>query len=86
MKCNRVDCFAYSPVQSNNCSILTSCKNCNFYKTMEQIGREEEALRSSGHPVYRPSVTRQDQRILKALLSGDGERTDYMDQTKQKHS
>lgn len=81
MKCSREDCFAYNPVQSNNCSILTSCKGCNFYKTTEQIRREENALKANGHPVYRPSVTRQDQRILKALLSGDGERTDYMDKT-----
>lgn len=82
MKCNRAECFAYSPVHANNCSILTDCKGCNFFKTMEQIRREEEALRSKGHPVYRPSVTRQDQRILKALLSGDGKRTDYMDKTR----
>ena len=79
MKCNRADCFGYSPVFSNNCSILTDGRDCKFYKTVEQIKKEEDALRSNGHPVYRPSITRQDQRILKALLSGDGKRTDYMD-------
>lgn len=79
MKCERVDCFAYNPVQQNNCSALESIKGCTFYKTTEQIRREENALRENGHPVYRPSITRQDQRILKALLSGDGERTDRMD-------
>lgn len=81
MKCNRVECFAYNPVFPNYCSVLTIVYRCNFYKTPEQIRREEDALRSSGHPVYRPSVTRQDQRILKALLSGDGERTDNLDKT-----
>ena len=81
MKCYRENCFAYSPVFMNNCSILISCDRCNFYKTVEQIRREEDALRAAGHPVYRPSVTRQEQRILKALLSGDGERTDYLDKT-----
>ena len=81
MKCNRVDCFAYDPVFGNNCSVLTKTKGCTFHKTAEQIRREEEALRADGHPVYRPSVTRQDQRILKALLSGDGERTDNLGKT-----
>ena len=79
MKCKRVDCFAYNPVQKNYCSALENIKGCTFYKTTEQIRREENALRAGGHPVYRPSVTRQDQRILKALLSGDGERTDGLD-------
>ena len=82
MRCDRADCFAYSPVFTNNCSILTDCNKCNFYKTVEQIRREENSLRDNGHPVYKPSVTRQEQRILKALLSGDGTRTDYMDKTK----
>lgn len=81
MKCNRVNCFAYDPVFGNNCSVLTKTKKCNFYKTAEQIRREEEVLKAAGHPVYRPSVTRQDQRILKALLSGDGERTDNLGKT-----
>lgn len=79
MKCDREECFAYNPVNNNNCSVLTNIKGCKFFKTVEQIRREENALRENGHPVYRPSITRQDQRILKALLSGDGKRTDRVD-------
>lgn len=79
MRCTREDCFAYDPVQSNRCSALDDTEGCTFYKTKEQIRREESALREDGHPVYRPSVTRNDQRILKALLSRDGKRTDRVD-------
>lgn len=71
MKCERVDCFAYNPVQNNNCSALEDTRCCKFYKTMEQIRREEHALRSNGHPVYRPSITRNDRRLLQALLKAD---------------
>lgn len=81
MKCQRTDCFAFSPVLENNCSALEDTRGCNFYKTVEQIRREEEVLRAGNHPTYRPSVTRNDQRILKALLRRDGKRTDNMDKT-----
>lgn len=81
MKCYRDSCFAYNPVQKNNCSALEDIQGCNFFKTTEQIRREENALRDAGHPVYRPSITRQDRRLLQALLSGDGERTDNLDKT-----
>lgn len=70
MNCERTDCFAYSPILENNCSALIDTENCRFYKTREQLRSEEEELRSTGHPVYKPSVTRQEQRILKALLHG----------------
>lgn len=77
MKCGRVECFAYSPVFNNSCAALRDTSRCNFYKTVEQIRREEAALREDGHPVYRPSITRQDRRILAALLRD--ERPDDMD-------
>lgn len=81
MKCVRTDCFAFNPAEKNNCSALTKTKGCKFYKTVETMKREEEELRESGHPVYRPSVTRQDQRILKELLNGK-----RMDKTEQENS
>lgn len=73
MKCSRNNCFAWSPVFGNNCSILTDTKGCRFYKTKDQLRREEEALKGSGHPVYQPSVTRQERRLLSALLRSDGQ-------------
>ena len=42
-------------------------------------------LQEKGKPLYEPSVTRQDQRRLKALLQRRSERTDGMDKTEQEH-
>ena len=81
MKCDRTDCFAYNPAENNNCSALTKTKGCKFYKTVETMKAQEDELKEGGHPVYRPSVTRQDQRILKALLNGK-----RMDQTGQENT
>lgn len=84
MKCKRVDCFAYNPVLHNNCRALVDIRKCNFYKPSEQLRREEEELKAAGKPWFEPSVTRNEQRILKEKLSNA--RTEYMDQTGQKHS
>ena len=79
MKCERTDCFAYDPAEKNNCSALTKTKGCKFYKTVETMKAQEDELKEGGHHVYRPSVTRQDQRILKALL--ENARTNDLDKT-----
>lgn len=81
MRCKKTTCFAYDMNWSNNCSALHEVSGCNFFKTKGQLYEEITELIEKGKPQYKPSVTRQDQRRLKALLQGRGNERDGMDQT-----
>ena len=82
MRCGRTDCFAYNIRWDNSCEALHTIDGCNFFKTREELYAEILILQEKGKPLYEPSVTRQDQRRLKALLQGRrSERTDGVDKT-----
>lgn len=70
MRCNRCNCFAYNIRYDNSCEALYEIQGCNFFKTKETLYAELVELQEKGKPLYAPSVTRQDQRRLKALLQG----------------
>lgn len=69
MRCFRKDCFANTGSKRNRCAILHSVpKECTFFKTREQLAKEEAELRSKGKAFYEPSATRTETRRLNALL------------------
>ena len=70
MRCIRTDCFAYNVRYENSCEALFDNEGCNFYKSREDLYMQLVELKNRGKPLYEPSVTRQDQRRLKALLQG----------------
>ncbi len=72
MRCERCNCFAYNIRYENSCEALYEIDGCNFFKTRETLYAELVELKAKGKPLYTPSVTRQDQRRLKALLQGGG--------------
>ncbi len=74
MRCNKNDCFAYNIRWDNNCQALFDIEGCNFYKSKSEWTEQILLLQAQGKPLYNPSITRQDQRRLKALLQGGGKR------------
>lgn len=82
MRCNRNDCFAYNIRYENSCEALYDNEGCSFYKSREELYLQLVELKEKGKPQYIPSVTRQDQRRLKALLQGRANaREERMDKT-----
>ena len=81
MRCNRNDCFAYNIRYDNSCEALYEIDGCVFFKTREELAMQLVELKEKGKPQYVPSVTRQDQRRLKALLQGRVNARDGMDKT-----
>ena len=74
-KCTRRDCVCYNLRWSNCCQGLIEVpENCNFYKTREEWTAQVLELKKKGKPLYEPSITRNDQRRLKALLQEGGTR------------
>lgn len=71
MKCNRVDCFAYSVQEANRCSALTNTRGCKFYKSKTELKAQRDALTGKGKPYYEAARTAKENKILAKLLKGE---------------
>lgn len=83
MRCTKCNCFAYNIRYDNSCEALYEIDGCVFFKTKDELYWQLVDLKAKGKPLYNPSVTRQDQRRLKALLQGKKHERDGLDKTKQ---
>lgn len=88
MRCTRVECFAFSVKEQNNCTALTKVEaKCRFYKTKVAHAREKQDLIDKGKPYYEPARSFAEIKILRQLLgSEEDERPGNLDKTKQEHS
>ena len=88
MRCTRVECFAFSVKEQNNCTALTKVEaKCRFYKTKVAHAREKQDLIDRGKPYYEPARSFAEIKILRQLLgSEDDGREDNIHQIGQEHS
>lgn len=87
MICNRTDCFAFTVIESNNCSALTDAKEkCKFYKSRSEYEKQRVELILNGKPFFDPAKSYFEYERLKMLLAhvNDG-REDNLDKTGQEH-
>ena len=87
MRCTRAECFAFSVIETNNCTALTEVEvKCKFYKTKVALALQKQELMDKGKPYYEAAKSFKEAKILRQLLGSEEDgREDNLYQDRQEH-